>query len=57
MAALSLLNVYIITKEEVYLRSAQKRLKRVLSLQSEEGWFQGLRRTGQTGSGMRMAQE
>jgi len=40
MAALSLLNVYIITKEEVYLRSAQKRLKRVLSLQSEEGWFQ-----------------
>lgn len=40
MAALALLNVSLITQDEHYKIGSQKRLKRVLSLQSLEGWFQ-----------------
>lgn len=40
LAALSLFNVYQLTGDERYRRGAQDRLHRVLSWQSEEGWFQ-----------------
>jgi hypothetical protein len=40
LAALSLFNVYQLTGNDRYRRGAQERLDRVLSWQSEEGWFQ-----------------
>lgn len=40
LVALSLFNVYQLTGDDRYRRGAQDRLHRVLSWQSEEGWFQ-----------------
>lgn len=38
--ALALYNVYLITKDKTFLAAARKRVRRTISLQSPEGWFQ-----------------
>lgn len=38
-AALALVNVYMISKKEKYLKGAQKKIKQTLQWMSEEGWF------------------
>lgn len=41
IAALALLNIYLITKEEKFRQAAQDRIEtRVLAWQNEEGWYQ-----------------
>ncbi len=39
VSAMALLNVSILTKKEIYHKESQKRIKEMLALQSEEGWF------------------
>lgn len=39
IAAVGLLNTFLITGEEKYLYASEKKLKEVLSMQNQEGWF------------------
>lgn len=39
IAAMGLINLFLITGEEHYLLASEKKLREVLSLQNQEGWF------------------
>lgn len=39
IAAVGLLNIFLITGEEEYLYASEKKLREVLSMQNQEGWF------------------